>query len=234
MVTNSHAPATWGRDLERWYDDAVAAIRQKLRADFNPADRGCAFDTLRIEISFKRSRTAGTCWARARRIWLHGAMTREHALDTFRHELAHLFAAHFENKDGSLGQFHHGPVFKKWARAMGDDGGRCHNYPEVLETRRGTWAHCPRCGMEFKKCFRGSPSRYSCPRCRVALTSGKREPRHTFTKVLAAKVAENPDPRIEGLLLSLTALKEAGAGSSLEAKRLRRQLRALGHRGGAR
>jgi hypothetical protein len=162
-------------------------------------------------------------------IWLNPVMTLEHARSTFRHELAHLFANRFECPH-AVRNYHHGFVFRKWARAMGDDGGRCHNYPEVIANKKGSWAHCPYCQAEIKKVFRAPINLYRCRGCRVPLVPGPLTPEKRFVFSL---VAHGPGPdwttdeSFDLLKTQLQALKETGMGSSPAAKKIRRQLRRI-------
>lgn len=240
----------WQHLLREWYAEAVALVAARI-----PGFKGFRFEEIRWEVSRRASRKAGVCWSQQKRIWLHGAMTPEQAKSTFIHELAHLFAYWFEDPSASPWErrYNHGPVFRKWARMMGDSGDRCHNYTEVMESRRGDWAHCPSCKSEFKKVWRyGNPTTYRCRRCQVHIVAGRvpgkvaaapppppppprkvevkpaaKKPEQVFATILAGKADD-----LETLKEALRALHEAGLASGPLGRKVRRQLRALGHRGG--
>jgi predicted SprT family Zn-dependent metalloprotease len=237
---------TWVGRLETWFDEACAeATRRGLKLR-TPDGRSFGFNDITWKVSPRQTRKAGVCWEVRRVIWLNGHMTEEHARSTFLHELAHLFSHWYEPRTvhtamGSFNQsWHHGPVFKKWARAMGDSGDRCHSYPEIMAVKRGDWAHCSRCSLEFKKQWRnGDPTLYHCRKCKTPIRPGRLTPAAGFAKAVAMQPAHVPDasdPRgdLEVLLFDLAALKEGGMASSPRAKAIRRQLRRLGHTGGAR
>lgn len=223
----------WVGKLPTWYAEDIAALK---RAGFCKQPwQHFDFDDITWRVSPRATRKAGLCWSQRKEIWLNGHMTEEHARSTFRHELAHLLSYWFElpsNTNGFRG-WGHGPVFKKWARAMGDSGDRCHSYTEIMACRRGTWAHCPSCKYEGKKQWRrNDPTLYFCKKCRVTLVPGQVPVETKFAKAVAtamerpaAQVAEGAGVR--DLMFQLDALREGGLGSSREAKALRRALRRL-------
>lgn len=163
-------------------------------------------------------------------------MTPEHALETFRHEVAHLWANWYGS--GTFTQHHHDSEWRYWARMLGDDGERCHDYKEVEASKRGTWAHCL-CN-EYKKLWRhGDPTTYKCRKCRAFLKPGQRPAKVIVAATVVAPVAvkmcaemaadptESVSVKIRSLSLELGLLKEGGHGSTPEAKKIRVMLRKL-------
>lgn len=227
----------WASKLSEWYAQAIADVRRTIQPHFSPMK----FTQVRWQVTNRASRKAGVCWAAQSRIWLHAAMTEAQALSTFRHELAHLWSFWYENDEAQAWERHrygHGPVFRKWAQSMGDDGSRCHNYTEVLETKRGEWAHCP-CGKEFKQMWRGGNcAAYHCKRCKGSLMPGRMPDvkklalimKPTAAKVcaeVAADTSETVSVRVRSLVFELGLLREGGLASSPEAKKIRVMLRKL-------
>lgn len=230
-------PDHWSRHLRTWYHDAILAVRQ-TRPTFNPMP----FEAIRWQVTGRASRKAGVTWPVQKRIWLHAAMTEEQALSTFRHELAHLWVFWYENESTPMFErrYGHGQQWRYWARLLGDDGDRCHDYAEVLATRRGDWAHCLGCKRERKQVWRhGGCQAYRCKRCRQNLRPGRL---WNLEKVVAAitqptvvaaareVASDEREPisvRVRSLVLELGILKEGGLASSPEAKKIRVMLRKL-------
>lgn len=130
----------WESKIPDWHREAAG--RLKVLAPHLPDLM--PFSEMTIEVTVRRSGAAGIAWHTSKRIWLHGAMSEAHAKATYLHELAHVCAYWYGGPWG-LGvcrvDHHHDDVWRMWARLLGDDGGRCHNYMEVSITRRNNrWA----------------------------------------------------------------------------------------------
>jgi len=87
-------------------------------------------------------------------IWLHDKMFTdgepEHIKATFLHELAHILAELFY-RTTRHDRCHHDWRWKKMARAIGDDAGRCHSYPYLTrktQERKQIYI-CQSCGNEY-------------------------------------------------------------------------------------
>lgn len=184
---------------------------------------------------------AGWCAYTRREIALNPAMNIDQAHETLAHELAHYFAYYVHDERG------HGTMFRMWMKNLGHTPSRCHNYMNVIATGRGDWYHCPGgCGLEIKTIKDGT--RRYCRRCNrgrhgdriLFLRPGRATPEHKLAVALVAHGAGDDTPAgdpdtgaaIRGLKLELGILRDGGLGSSPAAKKLRRQLRKLGHRGG--
>lgn len=235
----AHTP-DWWELVPGWVDEYY-----RIAGDARPRSHVLDVDQPRVHFRLT-GKKAGYCRYATREIALNPAMDREQAHRTLAHELAHYFAFYV---DGHAG---HGPAFAQWMRDLGHVPSRCHNYANVIETGRGDWWHCNKCGFEIKTIRRNMDGRYhrGCGRSssfnpgRAGELAGKR----LAYKLAAATLtvaAENPaEPLVEtgstpgeairGLRLELEVLRDGGQGSSAHAKRIRRQLRKLGHRGGTR
>ena len=223
----------WAMKLRTWYAECITLAR-KLRPTFEPMP----FEAIRWQVTGRASRKAGICWPAQKRIWLHAAMTEQQARDTFAHEVAHLWVAWYNEAQPNF--FHkHDQHWRYWARMLGDDGERCHDYAEVLATRRGDWAHCLGCRRERKQVWLHNNCRiYRCRRCKQYLIPGRLtqvEVMATIMRPTSVKVAsevasdktESVSVRVRSLALELGILREGGLASSPEAKKIRVMLRKL-------
>lgn len=158
---------------------------EDIRSEMKKLDMLSGIDTskIHVRISSKMTRTFGRCISErsggaysvkelvfADRFMRYA--TKEHFLNTVRHEYAHAFVTLYHKKFD-----HHGPLWKSAAIRFGCTGDRCSSMPEVptslrekrykLSCPNGDWSYeYTRAGKTVQH-FLEYPSsgRYCCPIC---------------------------------------------------------------------
>lgn len=179
----------------------------------------------KVVINHKTTRILGRCWYNRKHIELSARYVRrsDEAVieDTIRHEIAHALAGH------SAG---HGPLWKQWCLKVGAKPQRCKHESEIKSVKRYV-AECPNCGITHQ---RDRVARNRCYWCKCQRDKPIPEKETLKWVANAAAYAEDvdsafadADPEVRALLKRLGAITD-----KYEAKRLRAQLRRLGHKGG--
>ena len=88
-------------------------------------------------------------------IELNPNLTDEHQLRTLGHELAHALDYWLDGGNG------HGPTWAAWMRRLGLAVERCHDYPELLDSRKKYRAECRDCSWVAER----ATNVHVCPAC---------------------------------------------------------------------